>query len=402
MGTSVRLFRLFGIDVRVHWSFVLILVYGAFIFGGGLDNPILGALYGVLVTILLFTCVTLHEFGHALVAKYYKVGVNNITLLPIGGVASLERMPDKPMQEFLITLAGPVVNFVIAIILLPIFVLLMVARFGAVPADARALLQVIQEPGLTGLTGYLLLTNVLLGVFNLLPAFPMDGGRILRSLLAMAMPYVRATQIAVLVGRFFALLLAFWGLATFNIWLLLIAFFVYVGGSGEREAVESKAVLRHYTAQQALTHGAVPLYASERLSRAVDLIMNSYQTDYPVMDLGGRFIGVLTRPRLIAALKEHGPEGRVTDVMLPAESVPVVPPTMNLSEVWEAMVGQGSRVVAVKEQGGFRGLITLDDLSEVFQIMSAKMARTGVPYVPGGQSTPAGTPPPSERSAADA
>ncbi len=341
MGTSVRLFRVFEIDVRVHWSFVLILVYGAFIFGGGTSSPLAGALYGILVTILLFVCVTLHEFGHALVAQYFKVKVSNITLLPIGGVANLERMPDKPMQELLITLAGPLVNFALAIVLLPISLLLLVARFGAVPSESAEFLRAIQQPGPTGLVGYLLVTNILLGLFNLLPAFPMDGGRILRALLAMTLPYVRATQIAVLVGRLFAVLMAFWGLASGNIWLLLIAFFVYVGGSGEREAVESKAVLRHYTAEQALTRAAVNLYSSEQLSRAVDLIMNSYQSDYPVLDLSSKFIGVLTRPRLIAALKQYGPEARVIDVMEAAETIPVVPPSMNLAEVWDAMVGQG-------------------------------------------------------------
>jgi Zn-dependent protease len=396
------LFRAFGIDVRVHWSFVLILVYGAFIFGGGTSNPITGALYGVLVTILLFVCVTLHEFGHALVAQYFQVKVSNITLLPIGGVANLERMPDKPMQELLITLAGPLVNFALAVVLLPITLLLMAASPAGVPASPGELLRAIQQPGAVGLVGYLLFTNILLGLFNLLPAFPMDGGRILRALLAMTLPYVRATQLAVLVGRVIAVLMAFWGLASGNIWLLLIAFFVYVGGSGEREAVESKAVLRHYIVEQALTPSAVNLYSSERLNRAVDLIMNSYQTDYAVLDLGSKFIGVLTRPRLIAALREYGPDARVIDVMEPAETIPVVPSTMNLSEVWEAMVGRGTRVVAVKDHGVFRGLVTLEDLSEVFQVMSAKMVRSGPPSLP-GEETPAATPPPpNERSAADA
>jgi CBS domain-containing protein len=240
-----------------------------------------------------------------------------------------------------------------------------------------------------------------LGVFNLIPAFPMDGGRILRALLAMAMPYVRATQIAVLVGRVMAGLLAVWGLLTGNIIMMLIAFFVYVGGGAERESVESKAVLRYFTAAQALTRGAVNLYSSERLSRAVELIMNSYQTDFPVLDLTSKFMGVLTRPRLIRALQESGPETRVVDVMVPAESVPVVAPTTDLAQVWEQMASLGSRVVAVKNQHEFLGLITLEDINEVFQVMGASISKTGRP-TPMDNTPTTPTPEPTGRTAADA
>src|SRR5690606_21624659 len=269
--------------VRVHWSFVLILAYGAFIYSAGPAGPLAGAIYGVLVILLLFVCVTLHEFGHSLVARYYKVNVGSITLLPIGGVASLERMPDKPMQELLIALAGPVVNFVLAALLLPLAILAvgMEVRAGNLQGGmGEILLRTMTgmlEPSVTNLLVYLLATNVLLGLFNLLPAFPMDGGRILRSLLAMTMSYVQATRVAVTVGRVFAVLMAIWGIFGGGIIMLLIAFFIYVGGGAEREAVESRAVLKHVTATQALTPDAVNLYASERLSRAVDLIMNSYQ-----------------------------------------------------------------------------------------------------------------------------
>ncbi len=395
MGTSLLLFRVAGIEVRVHWSFVLALAFGAYIYRGSAAGPLAGALYGILVIILLFVCVTLHEFGHALTAKRFGVGVKTITLLPIGGVANLERMPDKPIQEFLITLAGPLVNFVIALLLFPLTLLLMTMEFGSYPSNTEAFLRALQEPGLINLVTYLFVTNILLGVFNLLPAFPMDGGRILRSLLAMKLSYVQATQIAVLVGRIMAALMAIVGLLAGNISLLLIAFFVYVGGSAEREVVESQAVLRHFTAAQALPRTAVSIYATERLSRAVELIMSSYQSDYPVLDLHGKFIGVLTRPRLIQALQQFGPEGRVVDVMLPAESVPVVSPTTSLADVWETMASQGTRVVAVKNQQEFLGLITMDDIIEVFQVMGASMTRTGEPAPP---SAPVSTPTPSERT----
>ncbi len=378
MGTSITLFKLFGIEVRVHWSFVLILAYGAFAYSSGTTHWMTGALYGILVISLLFVCVTLHEFGHALVAKRFKINVPHITLLPIGGVASLERMPDKPMQEFLIAIAGPLVNFVIAGLLFPLLLVVRGTQNGVLGFDnVNEFLNQMQSPSLASLLLYLVITNLGLGIFNLLPAFPMDGGRILRALLAMGLPYVDATRIAVFVGRIMAALFALWGILNGNIFLLLIAFFIYVGGGSEREAVESRAVLRNILADKALPANAVSLYTSERVDRAVDLIMNSYQTDYPVMDLSGKFVGVLTRARLIYALKEVGPDARVVDVMLKAEDIPVGKPNQDLSMIWETMVSGGSRVVAIKNGAQFLGLLTLDDISEVFQIYGAKLQGPG-------------------------
>ncbi len=386
----MTLFKVFDIDVRVHWSFVLILAWGAFIYSAGPAGPLVGAIYGILTILLLFVCVTLHEFGHALVAKHFGINVPHITLLPIGGVASLERMPDKPLQEFLIAIAGPLVNFAIALLIFPFLLIT-----GNLPTlalgNAAAILSGTQAPTLATFLLFLFYTNIALGAFNLLPAFPMDGGRVLRAILAFGISYVDATRIAVLVGRLMAVLFALWGILNRDIFFLLIAFFVYVGGGSEREAVESKAVLRNVKANQALTQSAVSLYTSERVDRAVDLIMNSYQTDYPVLDLSGRFVGVLTRARLIYALKEIGPDARIVDVMVKADEVPICTPGQDLSEVWEVMVGGGGRVVAVKEGPKFLGLLTIDDITEVFQVYGAKLAGTHQPPDAGT------TPKPTER-----
>jgi Zn-dependent protease/CBS domain-containing protein len=384
MGTSVTLFRILGIDMRVHWSFILIVVYYAFIYGATSSVPLLGAIYGVLMILLLFVCVTLHELGHAVVAKYYKISVPHITLLPIGGVASLERMPDKPLQEFFIAVAGPLVNIVLAAALAPFaaYAYLLAMNSGEASATLGGVWRFVQQPGVGNLFVQLFSTNIVLAIFNLLPAFPMDGGRILRALLAMAMPYVQATRVAVLIGRIMAFIFALLGLGVIeslfgirggNVFLLLIAFFVYVGGSAELESVESRAVLRNVTAEKALTRTATNLYASERLNRAVDLLMTTYQTDFPVLDLSGRFIGVLTRGRLVQALKEIGPDARIVDVMIPAEQVPVASPRETLDKIWEKLMRAGSRAVAVKDNQNFLGLITLDDISEVFQVMGATL-----------------------------
>lgn len=381
MGGSLRLARLWGIDIQVHWTFLLILVYGAFAFSVGRADPVVGALYGILVIVLLFACVVLHELGHALTAKYFHVNVPYITLLPIGGVAQLERMPRRPWHEFLIAIAGPAVNFVLGLILLPFAILVLGMSIRAGELNSvwdlyRWTFQNLQQPSLGSLVLYLTTTNFILGIFNLLPAFPMDGGRILRALLALSLPYVRATRIAVLVGRAMAILFAFVGIAQFNIFLLLIAFFVYVGGRGELEAVESRYVLKDFHARQALNRNVHQLYTSERVDRAVDLIMTSYQVDFPVFDLSNNFVGVVTRLRLVNALRSGKPEQRIGEIMLPARDVPVITPEMNLADVWDCMIENRSQVVAVKERGRFLGLLTLEDMSEVIQVMGA--AKEGV------------------------
>ncbi|MEZ4708855.1 MAG: site-2 protease family protein [Caldilineaceae bacterium] len=396
MGSSLTLFRLFGIEVRVHWSFLLILAYGAFFYSNSQLGQIGGALFGILTILLLFVCVTLHEFGHALVAQSYHVEVPHITLLPIGGVASLERIPEKPLQEFNIAVAGPLVNFAIALILLPLRLLMTGDPFWP---GVDTLMRQMQEPNLAGIVTFLIVTNLTLGIFNLLPAFPMDGGRVLRALLAMTMPYVRATNIAVFVGRVMAGLLFLWGIFGGGVFLMLIAFFVYVGGGSERHAVASRHVLRDVQARDALTAKAEKLYTSEKMGRAVDLIMSSYQTDYPVFDLSNNYVGVLTRARLVDALKTVGPDGRIPDAMIAARHVPECAPTANLADVWDTMLQSGMRVTAVKEDGQFLGLITIDDVTELFQVIGARLdgeylRQESGPHDFSG-NRPSGTPTPS-------
>lgn len=371
MGTSLTLFRIFDIPVRVHWSFLLILVYGAFIFSNRAGSVVIGALYGVLVMLLLFLCVTLHEFGHAVAARHYHIKVPSITLLPIGGVANLERMPDKPSQELVIAIAGPLVNIAIALLLLPVAALsvTMDAAGGALPT-ARMLASNMMRPGFTNLIIYLLSTNVLLVIFNLLPAFPMDGGRVLRALLAMAVPYVRATKIAVYVGRVMALIFAIVGITGGGIFLLLVAFFVYVGGSAELENVTNRSILRNIDVARALRTGQMTLFTSDRLGRAVTLLMTSHQSVYPVLDLGSQFAGAITRGHIIDTLRAQGEEARVVDVMTPAGDIPVARSDQTLADLWDLMMKSGSRIVAIIDDRLFRGVITLDDLGEVVHIVT--------------------------------
>ena len=386
MNVNLAEFKLLDIDVKVHWSFVLVLAFGAFLYGSGPAGWLIGGLYGVVTMLLLFASVTLHEYGHALTARRFGIGTRSILLLPIGGVANLERIPEKPGQEIAIVAAGPLVNLAISVLLTP-FVLLLNGGNGAGVFTMNAVNANIQSPGLLNLLVFLISTNLLLAIFNLLPAFPLDGGRLLRALLAYVRPYPQATQIAVVVGRLLAVSMAVYGIFTGAIGLLLIAFFVYVGGSAELEAVSSRVVLRRFRASDALTHNAITLYTSERLERVTQLIMNSYQIDYPVRDLAGRFVGVLTRPRLIDALREYGPDARIVDVMLPAASVPRCASSSDLATVWEMMGRTGSRVVAVATQDQVMGIITSDDISEVFQVMGAALEADRRPPAPPANRT---------------
>ena len=401
MGNSLKIARIWGVDIQIHWSFILILFYGAFLFGRNASNLAAGAIYGVVVILLLFVCVVLHEFGHAIMAKFFGVNVPHITLLPIGGVAQLERMPRKPMQEFLIAIAGPAVNFALAAVLLPaaLLVVSMSMRTGTMWALISALMRTAQSMSVGGLLLTLAGTNLLLGIFNLLPAFPMDGGRILRALLALRLQYVPATRIAVLIGRGMAILFAIWGISGGGIFLLLVAFFVYVGGRGELEAVQSRYVLKDFSARQAVNKDAHVLYTSEPISRAVDYIMTTYQGDFPVHDLGNNLVGVLTRPRLVATLRGQGQDGRIVDVMIPRARVPVTNGDTTLADVWEQMLESGSRVIIVQDQEQFLGLITLDDISELIQVMGAAKEREDtIARGPGGHAAAS---PPEARSTFD-
>src|SRR4051794_10663658 len=215
MGWSIRVARVAGTDVKVHVTFLLLLAWVWFTHYrvGGTE----AAWQGVLFIVLLFACVVLHEFGHAFAARLYGILTPDITLLPIGGVARLQRMPDKPGQELVVALAGPAVNVVIAAVLFAVL-------GRTAEADEVAHLEDPRADMLARLAG----VNVMLVVFNLIPAFPMDGGRVLRALLAMRMSYGRATQVAASIGQGIAFLFGFLGLL-FNPLLIFIAIFIYLG-----------------------------------------------------------------------------------------------------------------------------------------------------------------------------
>jgi Zn-dependent protease len=301
MRWSIRVARVAGIDMKVHITFLLLLAWIGFAYY--LRGGLVAAWEGTLFILLLFASVLLHEFGHALAARRYGIPTPDITLLPIGGVARLARMPEDPKQELVIAVAGPAVNVVIAAILY--------LALGSM-TDLRELGR-IDDPR-AGVLAQLLAANVVLVIFNLIPAFPMDGGRVLRAALAMRMNYVRATQIAASLGQGFAFLFGFIGLFV-NPLLIFIALFVYLGATQEAAVAEMRDVTERLPVSAAMVteFKALPLDAS--LADAVEALVRTHQHEFPVVDDEMRVHGILTRDDLIAALTRGGPNQPITAVM---------------------------------------------------------------------------------------
>ena len=366
MGNSIRLFRVKGIDIRVHITFPLILIWAAIQFGwlNGLGFD--GAVFGIVVTLLLFSIVVLHELGHSIAALNYGVPVKQIVLLPIGGVAQLARIPEKPIQEFVIAIAGPLVNMILAVILAFIAPL---AGFNLTMGNLSSNFEALTRASMSSVFAYIFISNLFLAVFNLLPAFPMDGGRVLRAILASRMSYPRATAIAVTIGQGLAWLLGLYGFLGGGFFLVLIAIFIFVGASQEGQLVQLRSVLQGLNVEQAYSRHAQTLDPDDTLKDVVDLTLNSFQADFPICD-GTNLVGIITHSRLVQALNTYPQDTPVKQVMV--EDIPSVEPSEGLFEVQKRFAELGVDALPVVDQGSFVGVITSKDISEVYQLLSKK------------------------------
>jgi Zn-dependent protease/CBS domain-containing protein len=362
VGGSIYLMRIAGIDLRMHVTFPLILIWAAIQFGLLLDRGLEGALFGVIVTLVLFFIVVLHELGHALTARRFGVPTKQIVLLPIGGVAQLQRIPEKPIAEFLIAIAGPAVNFALAIILY-----LIGLAFGFRLGDTLGALQNLGTANFSTLFGYIFIANLFLGVFNLLPAFPMDGGRVLRALLATVLPYTRATQIAVFIGQGMAFLFGLWGFLGGGFFLILIAIFIFMGAGQEGQMVQVRNVLQDVRVGQAFSRQVQAVRVDEPLQRAVDLTLRSFQADFPVIDAENHVVGILTASDLLKALNEHNTAIPVQQVM--RGEFMTAAPDDDLFEVQQRMMDASQDAIPVVQGGAFLGMLTLRDLNEVYRLL---------------------------------
>jgi Zn-dependent protease len=359
MGWSIRLFSVGGTAVRIHFTFFLLLAWIAAIHwtrGGAA-----AAVDGVTFIVLLFVCVVLHEFGHVFAARGYGIRTSDVTLLPIGGIASLERMPEKPAQEIVVALAGPAVNLAIAAVLIGV----LGARF-----DLTEMTQL--EQATATMTGRVAAANVVLCLFNLIPAFPMDGGRVLRALLAVRLGYTRATRVAASIGQALAFVFAVLGLLPGSSpMLILIAVFIFLAASGEAGYVQAREYTRGYLAAHAMITSFETLSPASTADEAAGLLLRTTQQEFPVVDGAGTLRGFLTRDALIAALQKTGGATPVLDIM--DREVPTVPENACLDNVFQRLQRSGPRLVGVVDpQGRLAGYITAENLTELIMIQSSR------------------------------
>lgn len=358
MRSSFRLLRVAGIDIKVHFTFPLILLLGAFQWS---NHGVPGAAFGALLMLALFLCVVLHELGHSLVAQRFGIHVREIILLPIGGVAMLGKMPRNPVQELLIAIAGPLVNVVIAGGLIA-----WLGASGQLSLDGRDLIELSKAgPSTETLLQWLLAANISLVIFNLLPAFPMDGGRILRAFLALFLGFSRATRIAAGVGQMLALALGLFAIFNGQPLLALVAAFVFLGAGQERAVEEARLLLSTLRLGDAYNKYALTLNPGDSVHRVIDYLLTSYQPDFAVV-LGGRLLGVVTRDTVLQSLATGQDQNYVTGIM--NREVLQLDAELSLAQARERMAETTTQVAAVFEQERFLGLINQDDINEALRI----------------------------------
>ena len=363
MRWSWRIGRIAGINVNVHATFPLLFLWLALAQLGDESRPgVLAANVALLVG--AFGIVVLHELGHALTARRFGIRTLDITLLPIGGVARLERMPREPRQELLIALAGPAVNLALAA---PLYVLLRVAGGGEI---LPALSAVDGAPTLAWFLAQLLVLDLWLAIFNLIPAFPLDGGRVLRALLAMRSGYTVATVRAARIGRLFALLFGLAGLFVLaSPGLVLIALFVWLAAASEASAVQTQAALDGVSLESLLITDLRTLAPTDTLAHAAELTIAGFQQDFPVID-GSALVGMLTQADLIRGLSTLGTGGWVTAVM--RRDFPAAAPDDSPEQALQRLRGSGGRALPVVRGHQLLGMLTADNVMEFIMLRAAQ------------------------------
>lgn len=374
MKGSFQIAKFFGIPVQVHWTFVLIFVY---VFYEGMGQSLDWAEMGwVLAFVLaLFACVVLHEFGHALTARRFGVDTRDIILSPIGGVARLDRLPEQPMHEFLVAIAGPMVNIAIGAILsfIPLlhskesrqdlvnfFMQVLYPQSNFIVADPSPL-----QYFLFGLVAL----NLVLAVFNLLPAFPMDGGRVLRALLSLRLGRLRATQVAVYIGQFIAILLVGYGLWNYHYITALIGVFVFVTAANEYRMVKLDGVLEDHLVGDVLRPNFTKLYTQDPISRAMGPLGQGTERNFLVFDEWQNLVGILTEEQLLEAAKQ-GEDGQNPPLagQLFNPGFEAILATDSLKSLFPKMQWKGYRILPVYDKGKLVGVVDRSALNNFISL----------------------------------
>jgi stage IV sporulation protein FB len=356
MSWSVNIGSIAGTAVRIHFTFLLFLAW-LFVASWASGGPA-AAWQGLAFMLLLFACVLAHEFGHIFTARAFGVPTPDVTLLPIGGVARLARIPEAPSQEFLIAIAGPLVNVAITILLI---------LLAGAHLNARELAQM--DSTQISLVDRLAEVNLFLAIFNMIPAFPMDGGRVLRALLAIRLGHVRATELAAGIGQLVAFGLGFLGLFG-NPLLIFIAVFVYLAASSEAHLVAIRAMTRGVPVAAAMVTEFATLTPDERIDAAIETLLHTSQSEFPVVDADQRLVGLLDRHGMIRALKTLGPDARVEAAMV--KDVPSVDSRSCLEDAFRLLQESSAPAIGIVNAAGrLVGLITSETVGEMLMVREA-------------------------------
>ncbi|MEJ2585319.1 MAG: site-2 protease family protein [Robiginitalea sp.] len=352
MKGSLLLGRMGGIEIKVHWTFSLLLIWVLFsTFKQGGNTSM--ALFNTALVLVLFFCVVLHELGHSRMAKRFGIQTRSITLLPIGGVASLERMPEKPREELAVALAGPAVNVIIALLL---FLVVPLGTYRTFTPEQWE--QFFATPSLDTFLIYLLMANILLVVFNLIPAFPMDGGRVLRALLGFSFNRARATDIAARLGQAVSFIFLILGLF-FNPFLVIIAIFVFFGAYTENKMVQQDYQLRGHQIREALLTDITVLHPADPLQKAIETILKGTEKEF-IVSRDGKVVGILPNKVILEHARE--PERPIEKLMV--RDFPYIKPDAGLKEAIQLMASRQQKFLPVLEGETLVGAISSENISE--------------------------------------
>jgi len=361
MRTSLYIGRPFGIKVTVHWTFFILIAYIVYI---NIKNGSSFAemIESVLFVLTIFGCVILHELGHSLAAKRYGIITKGITLLPIGGVASLTKIPEEPRKELFVAIAGPLINVMIALI---IFCILLLGGFDF------SLLFSFQYLNRAAFLPALLIVNVMLFLFNLVPAFPMDGGRLLRAGLGFGFSRLQATRAAARIGQLFAIFFAVWGFFN-NPFLVLIAVFVFVGAQAELQDVQSKSMLEGKKINDLLMRNFTPLSPGMPLKQVVDIFLKGQEEEFIVLD-DKKAVGVVTKNLIIKGLSNYGQDVETEKIM--DADFPVFTIDDTVKDVYEKLQLSGTRIAPVFDNDILVGVIDIKNIHEYLLVFEALNTR---------------------------
>ena len=357
MRGSFRLTRVFGIDIDIHFTFFLLLLLFFVLLGPR----------GLALVIGVFFFVTVHELCHSVVALHFGIKVKRITLLPIGGVASMSEIPKKPHQELLISLAGPLSNVLIVIIFY--FPLLMFLGKDTLMYPIMVLTGQARFTGTFNVLAHIYWINLVLAVFNMIPAFPMDGGRVVRALLSYRMSYQNATHVAVRMGHIFALLFGYIGIVYGHIFLLIIAVFIYMAASSEGVQVDVRETIRKYIVQDVLAREFMHVSSEMPLSRILEIMFHTHQEDFPVLE-DGKLKGMITRREVIQGVHVKGKDITVGEIM--RTGIPTVKVRTRLHDVQKLMQTLNISAIPVEKNGDIVGIVTLDDINRVYMVVGER------------------------------